>query len=129
MQYQCIAVEFIPYESEVVTTSTRKVTRNLRERLEPKGYTIFDQGGWAAISKPAQLLLTLRRVPKGERVIDVAPYFRENWGRLNAKRGERICSVFPKDIIFTAEEGSINPSLPRQELVDWLTRAQSKNKP
>ena len=126
MQYQCMSMEFVPSESGVVQSNTRKAPHYLAN-LEARGYKVFDRGtGWATISKPAQLLLTLQCIPKGKRVIDVAPYFRENWGRLTAKRGERICSIFPKNLVSTAEEGSINPSLPKQELVDWLTRAQSK---
>ena len=128
MQYRCMSVKFVPSESDVVQSYTRK-SPHLLDDLKARGYKVFDRGTvWATISKPAQLLLTIQCIPKGKRVIDVAPYFRENWGRITAKRGERICSVFLKDFVFTAEEGSINPSLPEQELSDWLTRAQSKNK-
>lgn len=129
MQYKCISVKFVPSESNVVQSNIRKNPYYLAD-LEARGYRVFDRGtGWATVSKPAQILLTLQGIPKGRRVIDAAPYFRENWGRLTAKRGKKICSVFPQGLVFTVEEGGINPSLPKQGLEDWLIRAQSKSKP
>ena len=121
MKFEVSKVLQIPNESRDVPSHSRQDPGFLRKMRE-EGWQTYDRGsGWATLYKPAQIILIVRRETEKNLRCDVAPFFKEHFGRMTQKRINAICATAPKLV-----ELSVNGKLPgSRDLEEWLTLAKS----
>lgn len=85
-----------------------------------KGY------GWASEWKPSKIIVGIE-IDDGVSEVWVDKYFRENWGRLTAKRVQAIIDSLPETIVVNKQmsrTGSVYYTVDDSSLSDWLEEAK-----
>lgn len=99
--------------------SCSKQDPGLIGRLIKAGWQVYSPGnGWAYLTLLSRIVVSGR-----EGTFDVAPFFREQLGRMTQKRAKAIIATAPKEV--AVENGGIVAA----ELQSWLERAQSSLSP
>ncbi|QQG46406.1 MAG: hypothetical protein HYY55_00995 [Candidatus Niyogibacteria bacterium] len=118
----CLEVVYEEGGNQAVPSYSRKSPR-FRERLENEVGRIYDPGnGWVYYYQLAKLLLVLGDSRETE--IDVAPFFRENWGKITKNRVAAIEESMPKKVTLDK-----NRRLKDETLNEWLLRAKKFDSP
>lgn len=89
--------------------------------VSQKGY------GWASEWKPSKIIVIID-AGDGYSEVWVDKYFRENWGRLTAKRVDAIMNTLPETVVVneqTARSGAIYYTVDETSLSNWLKRAKA----
>lgn len=82
--------------------------------------------GWASEWKPSKIIVSIS-TEDGNAEVWVDKYFREHWGRLTAKRVEKIMDSMPDTLVVhenTARSGAVYYTVDDSSLADWLKRAK-----
>ncbi len=118
MKAICESIEEMPRETRIVNSYSKKRPRYMRE-LADEGWDVYCTGALAHLSKPAKLLVRLR-YSNDYYSEDVAPYFRERWGRITTKRMAAVSATKPGEVEVTADV-----CIATTDLAEWFERAQT----
>lgn len=108
---------YSPAESVATPSYSRKDPGRIA-RLRKKHGNVFSPGnGWAYFYETSRLMLLLGN----DKEVDVAPFFKERWGKLTTGRREAIEETMPADV------KAINGTVDKDILGSWLERAKKAN--
>lgn len=89
--------------------------------VKQKGY------GWASEWKPSKIIVSIE-TEDGCFDVWVDRYFRENWGRLTARRVQSILASLPEKVTVNKQigrRGTVYYTIDDSSLSDWLQRAKA----
>lgn len=116
---RCKCMLYVVQEN-ATTPSCSKQDPGLFTRLQNSYDRVYDPGnGWFYLYKASQLLLVLEKRKR----IDVAPFFKEKWGKLTEGRHAAIAATMPEEVELTT--GSLDVAI----LEAWLERAKKADTP
>jgi len=124
MKVQTIYVSYEP--GEYYRTQGHKGYEGKRKNkygryVTPTGY------GWATECKPSRIMVGLEVEGKCHEV-NVAGYFKEEWGRLTAGRVEAIKSTVPDELVVIKQESTSGKSyyvVDESLMEEWLCEAKA----
>lgn len=119
-QLQCLGLEYIEGDWKLVQgIKNYQTDRTYADgrRLKVRGF------GWGEVSTKSQLILTLSALPRKRKnlEVDVAPFFKKNFGRLVKNRRKVLEDTLPQEINVTVDENGV--VIDENDLRKWLEEA------
>ena len=110
-------MEYWECDSAALPSYSKQSPSHIHELRASHGKVYSPGNGWAYVYETSKFLLFL----EGRKQIDVAPYFKENWGKLSPERRIAIEATMPLEVQLT--QGGLSTSV----LEFWLQRAMAAN--
>ena len=118
MRALCVEVEYKPGSFELV----QGVKQGRQNRTYADGRRFRVRGfGWGEVVTSSELILTVNSEDRTHH-IDLASFFKENWGKLSKLRQEAIEKTMPAEVTLVKGSGVLNVS--DDDLATWIKQAE-----